>query len=134
MKKSIESMAVSKEITNTALLKANSLSTYTETSKSNLGVLFAALLCNFIIYILIWTIYLIGTSKTYRKRINNGEKLSKIVNEFRLGALLTLIVSSLLYIVSISLIGITSSIGLIIFNLIAFFIISLQINRIVNKK
>lgn len=134
MKNSIESKDVAKEIINTALLKANSLSSYTETSKSNIGLLLVTTFCNFIIFLLIWLVYLVGTSKSYRKRINNGEKVGKIIKEFRTGALITLLLTSLLYIVTVFLIGITSSVVLIIFNLIAFIIILSQTNRIVNKK
>ncbi len=134
MKKSIESMEVSKEITNTALLKANSVSKYTESTKSNIGILAITLVIDFVLYVLLWIIYLIGSSKTYRKRINNGEKVAEIVKEFRLGAFVTLFICSLFLIVSHAFIGKTSVIALVLVNIIAFAIINAQASKIITKK
>lgn len=118
MKKSIESANVAKEITNVSLLKANSNSKFQEAAKSNIQILFLAIIIQIIIYSLIWILFLYFSSKTYRKRINNGEKESIIIIEFRIGEIFSAILNCLLLFLTKELLGNTSAYCLIVISIV----------------
>lgn len=133
MKKSIKSANVAKEITNVSLLKANSYSKFQEAAKSNIQILFLAIIIQIIIYSLIWMLFLYFSSKTYRKRINNGEKASIIIIQFRIGEIFSAILNCLLLFLTKELLGITSTYCLIISNIVCVFFILIYTTRIIKR-
>lgn len=134
IKESIESADVSKEITNVALLRANANSKFTEGIKSNIMTLVLAVIIEIIIYILIWEFFIHGTSKIYRKRINDGEKEKTIINEFRMGEIISTVLNCLLLFFTRTLVGITSAYCLIGFSIICFVFIFMHTTKIIKKQ
>lgn len=135
MKASIESMSVSKEITNIASIKANSLSKYEENVKHNVSLLFISIGVDFSLFILIWFIYLFISSKTYNELIKNGKKTTKqIVSSFRFGAFTTLLFDAFLLLLVKNKIGVISFIVLTSTSLLGFICVFIFTKGIVEKK
>lgn len=134
-KSSIESLSVSNEIANVPSLKANSLSKYKENTKDNLASLFISIVVDFLLFILIWFIYLFISSKSYSESLKNGKTTTKqVISSFRYGAFITLLLDAVLLFLVRNKIGITSSVVLSIFSLIAFICVFIFTKRIVEKK
>lgn len=134
MKESIEKQSVSKEIINVYQLRAAEQSNIVEKKKSNLVALLLTMVIVFLGNIVIWFLYLLFSSKTYRERIKAGTKQSSIVFEFIFGEFFTFITLSVCIYLLKAKTDFSSVVSIVVSSIFSFILIAFISYKTINRK